>query len=117
MKIQINSNTRTSEVKKEFANAYPGLKLEFVKSEHGAGGGSSPDDIIKGDRKLSELSSTSLEGELKFNKRSKVVDVERSFHDDFGLNVQVFRRSGRVWIETVNTDQWTLEMQIDASHS
>jgi len=31
--------------------------------------------------------------------------------DRFGLAAQVFRKSGRVWLETIRTDNWTLNDQ------
>ena len=40
-----------------------------------------------------------------------VVDLEQSFSDVFGLGVQIFRKSGKVWLETTVTDGWTLDEQ------
>ena len=31
--------------------------------------------------------------------------------DRFGLHVQVFRRSGKTWLQTIRTDNWTLGQQ------
>ena len=41
----------------------------------------------------------------------KVSDFEKMFHDKFGLNVQVFRKSGNLWMQTTSTDHWTLAEQ------
>jgi len=41
----------------------------------------------------------------------KVSELEKIFLEDYGLNVQVFRNSGRVWLETTMTDDWTLAEQ------
>jgi hypothetical protein len=40
-----------------------------------------------------------------------VEELEKSFLVKFGLNVQVFRKSGKSWLETTITDKWTLEKQ------
>ena len=36
---------------------------------------------------------------------------EKIFKDQFSLAVQVFRRSGNLWLETTMTDNWTLRQQ------
>ena len=40
-----------------------------------------------------------------------VTDLEQNFSDVYGLSIQVFRKSGDVWLETTITDGWTLEKQ------
>ena len=45
-------------------------------------------------------------------KRTRTVaEVENDLKKQFGLPVQIFRLSGNVWIETILTDDWTLEKQ------
>ena len=43
----------------------------------------------------------------------KVKDLERIFKDQFSLAMQVFRKSGNLWLETTMTDNWTLQQQND----
>jgi len=40
-----------------------------------------------------------------------VAEMEERFRDIYGLGVQVFRKSGTIWLETTVTDGWTLEDQ------
>lgn len=40
-----------------------------------------------------------------------VSELEQHFADVYGLSVQVFRKSGEVWLETTTTDNWSLEKQ------
>jgi hypothetical protein len=40
-----------------------------------------------------------------------VQELERVFQDELGLYVQVFRKSGKVWLETTATDNWSLYKQ------
>jgi hypothetical protein len=40
-----------------------------------------------------------------------VQELERVFQEELGLFIQVFRRSGKVWLETTATDNWTLFKQ------
>ena len=40
-----------------------------------------------------------------------VAEMEMGFKKQFGVNMQVYRKSGNVWIETTLTDKWTLKKQ------
>jgi hypothetical protein len=40
-----------------------------------------------------------------------VAELEQQFSDVYGLSVQIFRHSGKAWLETTVTDKWTLEKQ------
>ena len=40
-----------------------------------------------------------------------VGQLEKAFRERFGLNMQVSRKSGPVWLETTVTDKWTLRQQ------
>ncbi|MEI9910895.1 MAG: hypothetical protein WDO71_15215 [Bacteroidota bacterium] len=42
-----------------------------------------------------------------------VGQLEDIFQKQFGLQVQVSRRSGTLWLETTMTDNWTLKQQND----
>ncbi|MBK9961781.1 MAG: hypothetical protein IPP06_10775 [Saprospiraceae bacterium] len=57
------------------------------------------------------------EGEIEIFPSTKVSTLENKFREVFGLHVQVFRKSGNVWIETTVTDDWTLEKQNNEAES
>jgi hypothetical protein len=40
-----------------------------------------------------------------------VSELENLFEDKFKLSVQVFRKSGKSWLETTFTDGWSLKKQ------
>jgi hypothetical protein len=40
-----------------------------------------------------------------------VHELEKLFQQDLGLYIQVFRKSGKVWLETTATDNWSLFKQ------
>jgi hypothetical protein len=40
-------------------------------------------------------------------------DLEEIFNDNFGLTVQLYRKSGKEWLAVTATDKWTLEQQND----
>lgn len=60
---------------------------------------------------LGECRTIHAKGHLVINAAMTVNDLEQRFSDIYGLAVQVFRKSGRVWLETTVTDGWTLAEQ------
>jgi hypothetical protein len=100
-----------SEVQLEFNRAFPFLKLEFFRNgnlpqkntEHG----------IKLNLKshIGEGQTVAVDGELIITKEMKVKELEKRLKEQFGLNAQVFRHSGNLWLQTTITDDWTLEKQ------
>jgi hypothetical protein len=40
-----------------------------------------------------------------------VTEIEKSFNRFYGLNTQILRKSGNIWLGTTVTDNWTLEEQ------
>lgn len=114
MQLTISNDQTISQIQDEFTRAFPGLKIEFVKHAHAEGEGSRKADIIKGDKTVRELSGEGEEIRLEITKDETVGEVESRFRDHLGLNVQVFRKAGLNWIETVNTDHWSIAKQMDS---
>lgn len=114
MKITINNELSIRQIQEAFSTSFPGLKLEFVREAHAAGEGSSREDIIKGNKTVGELSGEGIALQLEIHKEQTVSELEAIFRDHLGLNVQVFRKAGLNWIETVNTDHWTIAQQLDS---
>lgn len=52
-------------------------------------------------------------GEIFLSDELTVAGLEKLFVETYGLNAQVFRKSGNVWLETTMTDNWTLKQQND----
>jgi hypothetical protein len=111
MKITINDNRKIFAIQEEFSKLFPYLKLEFFSKPHAAGGGS-PKKLVKHNSKtLEECRTIHTEGNITITPNMTVADLEQAFADVYGLSVQVFRQSGRVWLETTVTDGWTLQEQ------
>ena len=53
------------------------------------------------------------EGELSISDSMTVGELEKVFLESFGLPIQISRKSGRIWLETTMTDNWTLKHQND----
>lgn len=115
MQLHIDASKKLSEIKLEFEEAFPGLKVEFVRHAHSESEGSSKSDIIKEDLNLKELSNGHNLHNMELKASMRVSEVEQMFKNAFGLFIQIFRKSGNSWIETVHTDSWTLAHQMEIS--
>ena len=60
---------------------------------------------------LSQLSPNLKTGVIPIQPDLVVWELERIFEAEYGLHVQVFRKSGRTWLETSISDDLTLAEQ------
>ena len=111
MHLHITPARLITEVQKEFNNMFPFLKLEFFQNKASNRSGFSLKNLVSHDRKIVEVQPSIKDGEVQIMEEMKVQDLEKIFKDQFGLAVQVFRRSGNLWLETTMTDSWTLRQQ------
>lgn len=110
-KITIGGNKQIAALQQEFNEAFPYLKIEFFNREHARKGGSARQDMLSPDTVLGQLQKVRAKGSILLKDSMTVSELEELFKDHFGLSVQVFRKSGRSWIETTVTDDWTLKDQ------
>lgn len=114
MTLQLSPDRTMGEVQADFAAAFPSLKLAFFSKPHHAFKGSAAKFLVQEkDAPLSDLSPNMKTGYLNLEPNLTVWQVEKLLEDEFALHVQVFRKSGRTWLETSRTDGLTLEQQLD----
>lgn len=112
MKIRINDKQEIQAVQKEFNTVFPYLKIEFFTIAHQPGAGTSKKNLIQHKTKtLGECRTIRNKGKINITPDMTVTELEQKFNKAYGLSVQVFRRSGKAWLETTVTDSWTLEAQ------
>jgi len=111
MKLAIKGNTAISSLQRIFSEEFPYIKIEFFSQPHAKGKPTSAKLMMPGNRTLAEIRSFSKEGEMDIVPEMTVDQLEQEFENSFGLHVQVFRKSGRIWLETTATDEWTLGRQ------
>jgi len=111
MEIIINDNRRITDIQKEFSNAYPFLKVEFFTVSHSKNKLSSLKNMIPNDRLLGSFRNKHNSGGIFIYDSKTVFEIEEEFATQFGLYVQVFRKSGSLWIETSLTDKWSVAFQ------
>lgn len=111
MKLHLFRKTRIADLKKEFSQYFHYLKIEFFLNNHEEAKGSFIQEKIPDEFFLSGAPAFSREGVFNFNERITVSEFEQRLQSEFGLPVQVFRKSGELWIETIQTDKLTLTKQ------
>jgi hypothetical protein len=110
MIIPINSESQVSDIQREFNQLFPFLKLEFFKNKHAYREGSPKQSKLPDYLLLRDLTKE-LPEQVGLSESMTVLELEKLFEDQLGLHLQVFRKSGTLWLETTITDSWTLKQQ------
>ena len=110
-KIIVRGDNKLEDISKYFQHEYPYLKLEFFSKTHENHEGNVMADRLDGDMVVSECGGTA--GDIEIHDEMKVSELEEEVKNKLSLNVQVFRKSGKIWLETTTTDDWTLRFQND----
>ncbi len=111
MKLHIDHNQTIDQIQKEFNDVYPYLKIEFFSEAHTKGKPTAGKHMLSSEMTLSKVGLKSDAEFISIFDEMPVHLLEKSFKDNFGMNVQVFRKSGKIWLETTATDDWTLAYQ------
>ncbi len=109
--MKIDKTFNIKQVKEQFSSQFPYLKIEFYNDEHEKNEGSKIDNQLKETVLLSELNPKLSTVEVQLDPEMTVSDFEHFMQQDCGLNIQVFRKSNDLWLQTSSTDSWTLEKQ------
>ena len=109
MILQIMKDRTVGELQQDFNQAYPYLKVDIFKVINGSGTAAIRERLTRNTR-LSAAGKLK-EGALGLNDYMTVGQLEKMFREQFGINIQVSRKSGPVWLETTVTDKWTLRQQ------
>jgi hypothetical protein len=107
----IDNRKKIMDLQVEFHKKFPYLRLEFYTGSHKVGETSPAKTKLNGERLIDEVRTIHTEGDLFIREDMSVSDLEQLFLGKYGLNVQVFRRSGNLWLQTSATDHWTLAEQ------
>lgn len=98
------------EVKKQFSEYFPFLKLEFFVYLRHTEETPRNKKIYNG-LYLDETSDFFKEGRIYFSSSTSVAELEQEFQIELGLAAKVFRKSADTWIDTSQTAHLTLGKQ------
>lgn len=115
--LNIEGSQTIKSLQEQFNGIFPFLKLEFFTEPHKAGQLSWKNKMIASSMKLGDLQKIKNTGMIDVNGSSTVGNLENTFEEKYGLYVQVFRKSGNIWLETSATDNWTLDQQNEEGRS
>jgi hypothetical protein len=111
MQIGIKPDTVVLDIQKEFNSYYPYLKLEFYRNLPPLNKPSPKAEKINPGEAFRKISRAHEGGIINIDRKRTVSELVLDFWTTLGLSVQVFRKSGNLWIETSLTDSWTLAKQ------
>ena len=111
LRLTVNDDVQISSMQSAFHSQFPYLKIEFFRTPHKIGEGSAKNLLYDENRYIRDCRLKHTNGTLEYTANVTVSEFEERFQRDHGLSVQVFRKSGNVWIETSATDNWTLKQQ------
>lgn len=114
MEIYISEDDRVVNIQNAFSEAYPCLALEFYLQPHEAGQASRSIEKLSPEIAIDEIRLKHTFGWVNIDGHRTAAELEHDFRQLLGLNVQVLRRVGNIWLETTDTDSWTLQQLNDA---
>ena len=109
--MKLNRLSTIQNIFDQFNDQFEFLRLEFYKNIHGASEGSPMAEQISHSTLLIDINPDLKETEFIIDGDKTVADFEKMMRDKFKLNVQVFRKSSEIWLQTTATDHWSLNKQ------
>jgi hypothetical protein len=106
MRILLHSNRTVEEVKEEFNNSFPYLKIVFISNKENDV--SDKLEEVEPETRLIELNEILKEGDIDIQSTDSIKDVEQKFEKQHGLPVHIFRNQKGIWMDTHVTDDLTL---------
>lgn len=107
MRLRFSRSKTIFEIQEAFRQEFPFLKLEFY-----------PQTSTKGLKKhllhgtsLADAGMKKDEAFIEVHRDMTVAELENLLTKELGLDAQVSRKSGQLWLETTMTDNWTLDKQ------
>lgn len=104
MTLIVNAEMKADDLIKKFSEHYPFLRLEIY--HRGQEMGDALNNCI-----LKEIINRKKSESFEILPEMKVSEVEDIFWDKMGLQISVFRKSGKTWLESSFTNYWSLHRQ------
>ena len=105
MNIIVSGDKTVAAVQNEFHENFPYLKIEFFQST------TKGKNRISGNQLFSIFGANGHSNQITITPAITVAELGDKFLTYYNLSAQVFRQSGKAWLETTLTDSWTLEEQ------
>jgi len=109
--MEVSNNLKIKDLQAAFQQSFPFLKIEFYATPHEMGEGSLEQDVLDPELTIGEIRKAKNVGFITIDENSTTGDFEKMVQEQFGLNIQVFRKSYHRWLQTWVTDTWSLKEQ------
>jgi hypothetical protein len=99
------------EVQNQFSELFPYLKMNFHRLIGNRAAGNRV--LYTADVKMNDILPEFKGGDWKIRDSMTIAEFEKGLLDQFGLSVQILRKSGNLWLGTSRSNSWTLKEQND----
>jgi hypothetical protein len=111
MELHMKDSSTLGDIQAEFSQEYPFLKMDFLKPvKDRLGWMTGMEKILPGEKIFPFYRNTSI-NTVHIQSDKTVIQLIKEMEGLLGIKVMVQRKSGKVWIETTLTTDWTLEQQ------
>jgi hypothetical protein len=110
-KVHIDDLHFDHKVWKRELNFYKDELMVFQNRLDEVGQGNLDSSKLDSSKSIGEIRTIHDTGDFSIHGNQKVSTLEQAFHDTYGLNVQGWRKSGEIWLQTTATNEWTLSEQ------
>lgn len=107
--LKVSKDMRMRDFSNQFSSLFPYLKIEFFTKKHDKNQGSPRSEMITENLKINDIGYIIGDGTLWISGNATVAEFEEHIKSRYGLYIQVFWKLGKVWLETISYDSWTLE--------
>jgi len=111
--LYITKFSTVQEVQEQFSRIFPFLKINIFRNPENRVNATGHPVIFGPDALLNQIQPKIADGELEISESMTIAALENAFFAQFGLAVQVLRKSGNLWLDTSRFNTWTLKEQND----
>lgn len=111
MNLSITKTATVADIQQAFHHYFPYLKIEVFEKPHEPHALNTEKQHIAAHTILSEIPTLKGEGEYTFSEDITTTAFEQGLWTDFGLAIQILRKAGHLWLQTAQTDDWSLAKQ------
>lgn len=115
MLLKVTDNQTIADLQDKFNECFPYLKLEFYTEAHGWKQGSNAADRIIETERIGNIRKIHYPKILDIKSWFRTGDVEQTFSNELGLNVQIYRADGNRWVQSTESDALTLKEQSEVA--
>lgn len=116
-KLTFSPTATIKEIQQEFGKAFKWLKIEFYSLPHSTSDKKVSKNMYPSSKTLIDIGYRLPSLTIEVDNGMSVKQLEDTIQKKTGLYCQVFRKSGKIWLETSATDNWTLGEQNEEAES